>query len=280
VTEGTAPGARTILIDATKRSRLLSLRELRGYRELVYFLVWRDIKVRYKQTLLGAGWAVLQPLATTLIFALFFGRLAKIPSQGVPYTLFALTGLVLWTLFSQSVSGASQSVTGAANVITKVYFPRVLVPLASAASFIVDFAIALVIMFVFLLAYGRPPRVEALVAPVFMLISLAAALGVSLWLSALNVRYRDVKYAIPFVIQLWLFSSPVAYPSTLLSHNARLLYAVNPMSSAIDGFRWSFLGTPAPSIGALLISAAVAVAALLAGLAYFQKMEETFADVV
>jgi lipopolysaccharide transport system permease protein len=271
---------RTSYISAHHGWAPLRLRELWDFRELLYFLVWRDIKVRYKQTLLGAGWAVIQPAATTLVFALFFGRLAHIPSQGVPYILFALAALVLWTFFAQAVGQGSQSLVSAANMVSKVYYPRLLSPLASVTSFLVDLAISFVLLLIVVLAYGRGIPLRAPLAFAFVALALVIGAGVAIWLSALNVRYRDVKYAVPFLVQLWMFASPVAYPSSLLKGWGRVVYGLNPMAGAIDGFRWCILGTPAPPLGLLLASGTMSVVVLVTGLFYFRRVERTFADVI
>jgi lipopolysaccharide transport system permease protein len=256
------------------------LAELWRFRELLFFFVWRDIKVRYKQTLLGATWAIIQPVATTVVFALFFGRLAKVPSEGEPYILFALTGLALWTFFGQALNGATQSLVGAAGMITKIYFPRLLTPIAAVASYLIDLLIAFVVAVVVVLAYGRPLSFRIVAVIPFSLLAFAAAVGVGLFGAALNVRYRDVKYALPFLIQLWLFCSPVAYPSTLLSGWKRVIFGINPMTSAIDGFRWAVLGTTAPPLGEVAVSVAITLGALALGVAYFSRVESTFADVI
>jgi lipopolysaccharide transport system permease protein len=254
--------------------------ELWRFRELLYFFVWRDIKVRYKQTVLGASWAVVQPAATTVVFALFFGRLAKIPSEGQPYILFALSGLALWTFFSQALNGASQSLVGAAAMITKIYFPRILTPVAAVLSFVVDLVISFLLVIVVVLAYGHPIGFRIFAVIPFAALAAVAALGLGFFGAALNVRYRDIRYALPFLVQLWLFCSPVAYPSTLLSGWKRVIFGINPMTSAIDGFRWAVLGTPAPPAGEVMISVAISLVALVLGIAYFSRVESSFADVI
>lgn len=254
--------------------------ELWRFRELLFFFVWRDIKVRYKQTVLGASWAVVQPVATTVVFALFFGRLAKIPSEGQPYALFALSGLALWTFFSQALNGASQSLVGAAAMITKIYFPRILTPVAAVLSFVVDLVIAFFVVVVVVLAYGHSIDFRIFAVLPFAGLAAVTALGLGFFGAALNVRYRDIRYALPFIVQLWLFCSPVAYPSTLLSGWKRVIFGINPMTSAIDGFRWAVLGTPAPPTGEVMISVAISVAALVFGVAYFSRVESSFADVI
>jgi lipopolysaccharide transport system permease protein len=271
---------RRIVIEPRGGWAPLRLDELWEYRELLFFLIWRDVKVRYKQTALGASWAVLQPALTTVVFALFFGRLAHVPSEGVPYTLFSLSALVLWTFFSQAVGQGAQSLVSVSNMVSKVYFPRLLVPAGAALSFLVDLAISFAILIVVVLAYGRGFDLRALLVLPFVLLTAAAALAATVWLAGLNVRYRDVKYAVPFLLQLWLFVSPVAYPSSLLSGAAKVAYGLNPMAGAIDGFRWALLGTPAPPLSMLVASTAVTLVALVSGLFYFRRVESTFADVI
>jgi lipopolysaccharide transport system permease protein len=273
------PRRRVVILPATRWSPM-HFGELWEFRELLFFFVWRDIKVRYKQKLLGASWAILQPVATTIIFALFFGRLAKIPSEGQPYVLFALSGLVLWTFFAQALNGASQSLVGAAGMITKIYFPRILTPIAAVASFFVDLSIAFAVVVIVVLAYGHPiyPQIVAVIP--FCLLATVATVGIGLIGAALNVRFRDIKYALPFLIQLWLFCSPVVYPSTLLHGWKRVIFGINPMTSAIDGFRWAILATPAPPTGELVVSVVISLAALVVGVAYFSRVESSFADVI
>jgi homopolymeric O-antigen transport system permease protein len=253
--------------------------ELWKHRDLAYILVWRDLKVRYKQTAFGAAWAVLQPVALMLVFSAFLGRIQGIGASGVPYPLFALSGLVPWTLFSQSLNGASGSLVNSQNLISKVYFPRLLLPLSAVASFVVDFLIASVVLVIAMLLFGRVPPATFLWVPILGLFAVVVALAVGLWLAAINVRYRDVKYAVPFVIQLWLFASPVAYSSALVPPGLRTLFSLNPMTGVIDGFRWATLGGPRPDI-TIVISAAATLAILVGGLAYFRRVERTFADTI
>ena len=258
----------------------LKLRELWDYRELLYFLAWRDIKVRYKQTLLGASWAILQPFFTMVIFSIFFGRLAKIPSDGVPYPIFAYAALVPWTFFAHSLTQASNSLVTSGNMIKKVYFPRLAVPIATVFSGVVDFALAFSVLLGMMVYYGIFPTLNALWLPAFFLLALATSLGVGLWLSAMNVRYRDIRHTIPFLTQFWLFATPIAYPSSLLSEPWRTLYGLNPMVGVVEGFRWGLLGTdtaPGPIIAA---SSLMALAILISGAFYFRRVEKTFADVV
>jgi len=254
-------------------------RELWDYRELTYFLAWREVKVRYKQTAIGAAWAVLQPLLNMLVFSLFFGRLAKVPSDGVPYPIFAMAGLVPWTLFSNGLSGAGNSLVANANLIKKVYFPRLAIPISAVLSGVVDFVIAFVLLLIMTLFYGLGWSWHLLFLPVFLLMAIVASLGVGLWLSALNVEYRDVRYVIPFLTQFWMLATPIAYPSSLLKEPWRSLYGLNPMAGVVEGFRWMLLGTPAPG-GLVWVSSAVSAALLSTAFLYFRRMEENFADVV
>ncbi|MFL6289943.1 MAG: ABC transporter permease [Thermoanaerobaculia bacterium] len=258
----------------------LGLRELWEYRELLWFLVWRDVKVRYKQTVLGAGWAILQPVATMVVFSLFFGRLARMPSDGLPYPVFSFAGLVPWTFFSQGLSQSANSLVGSHNLITKVYFPRLAIPIATVLAGLVDFALAFLVLLVLMLAYGIVPGPEVLALAPLLVLALATALGAGLWLSALNVQFRDVRYIVPFLTQLWLFLTPIAYPSSLLGEPWRTVYGLNPMAGVVEGFRWALLGTGEPP-GAMLAASVLAALALLAsGALYFRRTERTFADVI
>jgi lipopolysaccharide transport system permease protein len=258
----------------------LKLRELVEYRELLYFLVWRDVKVRYKQTALGAAWAIIQPFFTMVVFSLFFGKLAKVPSDGVPYPIFSYAALVPWTFFAAGLTQASNSLVGSSNLIKKVYFPRLTIPIATVLSGIVDFALAFAVLVGMMLWYGIVPTANVVWLPAFLLLALATSLGVGLWLSALNVEYRDVRYVVPFLTQFWLFATPVAYPSSLLQEPWRTLYGLNPMVGVVEGFRWALLGTTEAPGAMLLASAAAAVLLLASGAYYFRRMERTFADVV
>jgi len=258
----------------------LKLRELWSYRELLYFLVWRDVKVRYKQTALGAAWAIIQPFFTMLVFSLFFGRLANIPSDNIPYPLFSFAALVPWTFFANGLGQSSDSLVGNANLIKKVYFPRLVVPFAAVLSGVVDFALAFVVLLIMMLFYGRVPTINAIWLPLLLLLALITALGVGLWLSALNVEYRDVRYVVPFLTQFWLFATPIAYPSSLLSEPWRTLYGLNPMVGVVEGFRWALVGTDTAPGAIVLVSALAALAILISGSYYFRRMEQTFADVV
>ena len=258
----------------------LKLSELWEYRELLYFLVWRDIKVRYKQTALGASWAIIQPFMTMVVFSLFFGHLAKMPSDGLPYPIFTFAALVPWTFFANGLSQSSNSLVGSSNLITKVYFPRLIVPLASVFSGIVDFLIAFAVLLVIMLYYGLVPTLNILWLPLFVLLSLVTSLGVGLWLSALNVKYRDVRYIVPFVTQFWLFATPIAYPSSLLHEPWRTIYGLNPMVGVVEGFRWALLRTSTVPGPIVAVSASAAVLILVTGAFYFRRMEKTFADIV
>lgn len=255
-------------------------RELWEHRSLFYFLVWRDIKVRYKQTALGALWALLQPLLLMAVFSVVLGRIVKLPSQEIPYPIFALAGLVLWSFFSQALAAAANSLVGSSALISKVYFPRLLLPLASAASFLLDLVIAFGLLLGFVVFAEVPLSWRILWVPAFSLFALVAAAGFGTWLSAINVRYRDVRYAIPFVLQVWLLASPIAYPTTIIPSQWEALMRLNPVAAIVEGFRWSLLGTPAPSQSSLVISGALVLLTLFLGIAYFRNAESTFADVI
>ena len=258
----------------------LRLHELWEYRELLYFLAWRDIKIRYKQTALGAAWAIIQPFFTMIIFSIFFGRLAGIPSDGVPYPIFSFAALVPWTFFANSLSQSSNSLVSSANLIQKVYFPRLAVPIATIFSGVVDFALAFIVLLGMMLYYGILPTNNALWLPAFFLLAFVTSLGVGLWLSAMNVRFRDVRYTVPFLIQFWMFSTPIAYPSNLLPEPWRTLYGLNPMVGVIEGFRWGLLGTNTAPGPIIIVSSFMAVAILVGGAFYFRRMEKSFADIV
>jgi len=254
--------------------------EIWQYRELIYFFVWRDLKVRYKQTAVGAGWAVLQPLMTMAIFTLFFGKLAKIPSDGIPYPIFFYAALLPWTYFATALSSSTSAITDNQRMITKVYFPRIILPLASVVSGLVDFAIGFVLLIGLMFYYGVAPAIALLWLPVFLLLAVVTALAAGLWLAAWNAIYRDVRYVIPFLIQLWMFASPVAYPSSLIPTQWRWLYGLNPMAGVIEGFRWALSGQGAPPGQMMVVSTATVVVLLVGGLLYFQRVEGTLADVV
>jgi lipopolysaccharide transport system permease protein len=242
--------------------------------------MWRDIKIRYKQTALGVAWAVLQPVLTMVVFSVFFGRLARMPSDGLPYPVFSLAALVPWTLFSFGLTQATASVVASQHLITRVYFPRLAIPVAAVLSGVVDFALAFAILIVVMIAFGIVPGVNLLWVPLFTTLALVSALGVGFWLSALNVQYRDVRYVLPFLTQLWLFLTPIAYPSSLLHEPWRTVYGLNPMAGVVEGFRWALLGARRPPVGMTLVSSAVSIALLIAGAFAFRRMERTFADVV
>jgi lipopolysaccharide transport system permease protein len=267
-------------IAARRRWLALDLAELWAYRELLYFFVWRDIKVRYKQTVIGAAWAVLQPVMTMLVFSLFFGRLARIPSQGLPYPIFYYCALLPWMYFATAMQGATNVVVDQQRVITKIYFPRVVLPIASVLSGLLDFAISFVVLLIMMVYYRILPTSAVIWLPVFTLLAVLTALGVGLWLSALNALYRDVRYVLPFLVQFWMFASPVAYPSSLVPEKWRWLYGLNPMAGVIEGFRWALTGHGQPP-GILLAASSTAVVLLvLGGLVYYHAVEGTMADVV
>lgn len=258
----------------------LQLPDVWRYRELLYFLAWRDVKVRYKQTLLGAAWAIIQPFFTMVVFSIFFGRLAKMPSDGIPYPIFAYTALVPWSFFAHGLTQASNSLVGSAHLIKKVYFPRLIVPISAVLSGVIDFALAFVVLVAMMLYYGIAPSVATFTLPIFALLGMVTSLAVSLWLSALNVEFRDIRYVVPFLTQLWMFATPIAYPSSLLSEPWRTVYGINPMVGVVEGFRWGLLGVGSVSGPTLVVSAVVALVLLVAGGYYFRRMEATFADVV
>ena len=258
----------------------LGLRELWEYRELLYFLTWRDIKVRYKQTALGAAWAILQPVLTMVVFSLFFGKLADMPSDDVPYPVFSLAGLVPWTFFAYALTQSSNSLVQSSNLVRKVYFPRLAVPIASVLSGVVDFILAFIVLLGMMLWFDIVPTWKIVILPFLLFLALITSLGIGLWMSALNVMYRDVRYVLPFLTQFWLFATPIAYPSSLLPEQWRALYSLNPMVGVVEGFRWALLNTDTQPGPMLLVSTVAAICLLLAGALYFRRMEKTFADVV
>ncbi|MFY9751171.1 MAG: ABC transporter permease [Candidatus Acidiferrales bacterium] len=274
-----APPVPVLRITPPTRWWVVPVAELWQARELIYFFVWRDIKIRYKQTAVGAAWAVLQPLLAMTVFTLFFGKLAHIPSEGLPYQVFVLAGLLPWMYFAASLANATNTIVENQRVITKVYFPRLVLPLSAVLSGLVDFGISFVIFAIMMVYYHLRPTMQILWLPAFLLLAMLTALGVGLWLSALNAIYRDVRYVLPFLIQLWLFASPVIYPPSLMSAKWRWLFGLNPMAGVIEGFRWSLAGQGDPPIHLILVSTGIVLALLLSGLAYFQKMETTIADV-
>jgi lipopolysaccharide transport system permease protein len=268
------------IIQPSRGWSALNLGELWKYRELLYFLTWRDIKVRYKQTVLGAAWAILQPLLTMVVFSIFFGSLANVPSDGAPYPIFAYVALLPWQLFAHSLQSAGNSLVGNQNLITKVYFPRLVIPISAVLSGLVDFAIAFVILIGMMFYYGIPLRWAMLTLPLFILLALATSLAAGLWLSALNVKYRDVGYTIPFLTQFWLFLTPVAYPSSMIPAAIRPFYGLNPMAGVVEGFRWALLGTTGGMGPLMVVSVMVVLVLLVGGFYYFRRFERTFADIV
>lgn len=275
--EGERP---VVVIRPTRGWTALGLGELWKYRELLYFLVWRDVKVRYKQTMLGAAWAVLQPLLTMMIFTLLFSKLAKVPSEGVPYPIFAYCALVPWTLFAFALAQSGNSLITSQNLVTKVYFSRLVIPIAPVLVGLVDFGIAFVLLLGMMAYYGVHPGIAIVTLPLFVLLAIATSLGVGLWLSALNVEYRDVRHTIPFLTQFWLFASPIAYPSSAVPAKWQVLYGLNPIAGVVEGFRWALLGTHRSSVPMLLASSAMVALLIFSGLVYFRRVEKTFADVV
>ena len=268
-------------IEPSKGWVSLKLGELWEYRELLYFLVWRDVKVRYKQTVLGATWAIIQPFFTMVVFSVFFGKLAKIPSDGIPYPVFSYTALVPWTFFAHGLTQASNSLVGGARLITKVYFPRLAMPIARVLSGVIDFALAFIVLIGMMLAYSIVPTINTLWLPLFLLLALITSLGTGLWLSAMNVQFRDVRYTVPFLAQFWMFATPIAYPSSLIENPLlRTLYGINPMTGVVEGFRWALLGTDTAPGPIIIVSSLAALALLVSGAFYFRRMEKTFADVV
>ncbi len=270
----------TIVIRPSKGWIALKLGDLWEYRELLYFLVWRDIKVRYKQTALGATWAVIQPFFSMVVFSIFFGKLAKMPSDGIPYPIFSYAALVPWTYFAGALSQSANSLVDSANLIRKVYFPRLTIPLANSLAGLVDFTIAFVVLLGLMFWYGITPTWRIIWLPAFLLLALVTALAVGLWLSVLNVEYRDVKYTIPFLTQFWMFATPVVYPSSLLKEPWRTVYGLNPMVGVVEGFRWALLNTKTAPGPMIAVSATAALVLLVGGAFYFRRMEKTFADVV
>lgn len=259
----------------------LQLRELWKYRELLYFLTWRDIKVRYKQTVIGAAWAILQPVMTMIVFSIFFGGLAKMPSDGVPYPIFSYAALVPWTFFAYGLGQASNSLVGSSNLIKKIYFPRLIIPLSSVLSGVLDFLLAFAVLIIMMLMFGIVPTVNVIWLPLLLLLAMVTSLGVGLWLSALNVEFRDIRYIIPFLTQFWMFLTPIAYPASLIQNETvRALYGLNPMAGVVEGFRWALLGTDTAPGGVILVSSTAAVLLLITGAFYFRRMEKNFADVV
>ena len=258
----------------------LDLGEVWRFRELLYFMAWRDIIVRYKQTAIGVGWAVIQPLITMIMFTLIFGVMARIPSDGVPYPVFAFAGLLPWTFFSQVLARGGNSVVGSANLVTKIYFPRLLLPLAATAAPAVDFLLSFLMLLVLMAWFHVAPTWHLLALPLFMGLAFMTAMATTLWLSSLNVRYRDVGYVIPFMSQVWMYASPVVYPVSVIPEKWRPLYSLNPMVGVIEGFRWALLGKGTPDFMVIAVSSSVVLALLMGGIVYFKRMEQTFADII
>ena len=269
-----------VILEPSQGLVSLRLRDLWEYRELLFFLTWRDIKIRYKQTLMGVSWAIIQPFFTMVVFSLFFGKLAGVPSDGLPYPLFPFAARVPWHLFANGLSQSSNSLVGSANLIQKVYFPRLVIPISSVLSGVIDFLLALVMLLGMMAFYVIFPDQRILwLLPLFLL-ALVAALGVGLWLSALNVEYRDVRYIVPFLSQIWLLATPIAYPSSLLPEPWRTLYGLNPMAGVVEGFRWALLGSATAPGAMVLCSALMSLSLLVGGAFYFRRMERTFADLI
>jgi len=267
-------------IEPSKGWVSLKLHELWEYRELLYFLIWRDIKVRYKQTVLGAAWAIIQPFFTMVVFSIFFGRLAKVPSDGIPYPIFSYCALVPWAFFANGLNQASNSLVASSNLIKKVYFPRLAMPIASVLGGIVDLVLAFIMLVGMMFYFSMAPTINVFWLPFYLMLAFVTSLGVSLWLSAMNVQYRDVRHIIPFLTQIWLFATPIVYPSSLLSEPWRTIYGINPMVGVVEGFRWALLGTKTAPGPMVIVSSLVALGLLVSGALYFRRMEKTFADVV
>lgn len=274
------PGRTVIRVEPPRGWRSVRLSELWEYRELIYFLAWRDVKARYKQTILGASWAIIQPFVTMVVFSLFFGRLARIPSDGLPYPIFAYCALVPWVFFANTLTQVSNSMVGNAALIRRIYFPRLVIPLASIASGLIDFVLALSVLIGMMAYYRIPPTINALFIPLLFLLAILTALGAGIWFSTLNVQYRDVRYVVPFLIQVWLVATPVAYPSSLLSGFWRTLYGLNPMVGVVEGFRWTLLGAATMPGPMMAFSALATIVVLVTGVLYLSRMERTFADVI
>ncbi len=268
------------VIQPTSGWQSLELKELWQYRELLFFIGWRDVAVRYKQTLLGVGWAILQPFLTMVVFSLFFGKLAAIPSDGIPYPIFAYAALVPWTFFANAITQSANSLVASANLLKKVYFPRFVLPISCMFPGVVDFVLAFLVLLGMMLYYGIAPTFNVIWLPSLLLLAMVTALGVGFWLSAMNVQFRDVRYTIPFLVQLWMFATPIAYPSSMLPEHLRVLYGMNPMVGVVEGFRWALLGTNTAPGPMIIVSACASLVLLVGGAYYFKRAERTFADVV
>ena len=268
------------IIHPSSKISFIDLKELWRYRDLLYMLAMREIQLRYKQTAFGIVWVILQPLLPAAIFAVIFGMFAKLPSNGSPYLLFVFTGTMIWNLFSQAITRAGNSLVGSANLISKVYFPRILVPLSSVGAVLFDFLVTSVLLIILMIGYKIPIGLHLLLFPLFLLLTLISATGISLWLSALNVKYRDFMYAMPFLVQVWLYATPVVYASSLVPHKYQWVYSINPAVGFVEGFRWSILGSSALTVSMIIVSTIVAIVALISGLIYFRTTERKFADVI
>jgi len=277
---GNAVKKPSIIIQPRKGLFQLDLRSVWNHRELLFFLVWRDVKVRYKQTAIGALWAILQPMVTMVLFTVIFSKFAKIPSDGIPYPVFAYAALLPWIYFSQALTQSANSLVGSSSLVTKVYFPRLLIPLAASVSPMVDLLFSFMVLLILMAWYDIAPTWGLLALPLFLGLAITTALAVGLWSSALNVRYRDVGHTIPFLSQVWMYASPVAYPVSMVPEQWRLLYSLNPMAGVIEGFRWALLGKKSPDFIVMAVSAAVVFLLLFGGIVYFKRMEQTFADVI
>ncbi len=275
---GRTAAAFTVRIEPPRGWLDLRLKELWAYRELLYFFIWRDVKVRYKQTALGVAWVILQPLLTMMVFTLFFGKLAKLPSQGLPYPVFYFAAVVPWMYFSQALVSATNVMVDNQRVITKVYFPRLILPFSAALAGLVDFAISFAVLLIFTFAYGIRPTFAVLLLPCFLLLAVLTVLGIGLWLSALNALYRDVRYLIPFLVQFWMLASPVAYPSSMVPERYRWVYGLNPMAGVIDGFRWALTGHGAAPSSVVIPSTIMVLVSVFGGLLFFNRMESRIAD--
>jgi lipopolysaccharide transport system permease protein len=270
----------TVVIEPKKGLFQLDLKGIWQYRELLYFLVWRDLKVRYKQTVIGIGWAVLQPFVTMVVFTVIFGKLVKVPSDGLPYPIFAYSALLPWNYFASALQRCVASVVGDAALVSKVYFPRLILPLAGTVSGFADFFVSFLLLLGMMAFYGLGVSWSVLALPFLLLLALCSALAVGLWLSALNVRYRDVGHTIPFLMQVWMYASPIVYPVSMIPEKYRFMYSLNPMAGVIEGFRWALLGKQSPDFSVMAVSTAVVLLLIIGGLIFFRNMERTFADVV
>jgi len=278
--EGIGANYQRLRIEPTKGWTPLKLLDLWSYRELLLIFIWRDLKVRYRQTIIGVLWAIIQPLLTMVIFSLFFGKLAGVPSDKIPYPIFSYAALVPWTFFANSINQASNSLVNSADMIKKIYFPRITLPLSSVLAGLLDFFLAFVLLLVMMFYYGFVPTINVIWLPLFIILAMTTSLGVSFWLSALNVQFRDVRYMIPFITQAWLFATPIAYPSSLLSEPWRTLYGINPMVGVVEGFRWALLGVDTAPGPIIIVSFCAAIGMLVSGAYYFRLMEKVFADII